>query len=195
VSLFNRTVGATLFSDGLTEYESADGAIAVTLLRSVGELSRNDLPERPGNAGWPASTPDAQCIGEFEAAFALMLHGPRSAATIDEIEQAADDVLLPLVGETLRSALRVPEAREGITLQGAGLACSTIKESEDGESIVLRCVNLTDNEVRGAWKLPRALREAELARLDESPTGPVSVLDDTVRFIAAPRAVVTILAR
>jgi 2-O-(6-phospho-alpha-D-mannosyl)-D-glycerate hydrolase len=195
VSLFNRSAGATVFSDGLTEYESTDGVIALTLLRSVGELSRNDLPERPGNAGWPASTPDAQCLGNFEAELAVMLHGPRSTETIDEIERAADDVLFPLVGETLRSALRVPEPRHGIELQGAGLSFSSAKESDDGQWTVLRCVNLTEQEVRGAWKVPRTLREAHLARLDETPTGPVSVLDDTVRFRAPPRAVVTVLVR
>ena len=124
-----------------------------------------------------------------------MLHGPRSAETIDAIERASDDVLFPLVGKTLRSALQVPERRQGITLHGAGLAFSCAKESEDGKWTVLRCVNLTGEEVRGAWKLPRAVHEAQSARLDETPTGAVSVLDDTVRFVAPPRAVVTVLAR
>jgi hypothetical protein len=43
------TRGATVYSDGLAEYEAADdGAVFVTLVRAVGELSRPDLPERPG---------------------------------------------------------------------------------------------------------------------------------------------------
>ena len=195
VSRFNRQIGATLFSDGLTEYETDGAEIAVTLLRSVGELSRNDLPERPGNAGWPASTPEAQGIGPFEAELALMLHGSRSVETLDEIERAADDVLHPLTGETLRSALAVPDSRSAITLEGAALAFSSVKESEDGGWIVLRGVNLADVETRGTWKLGRAPHEAQLARLDETPTGPVSVLDDRVRFVAPPRATVTILVR
>ena len=56
-----------MFSDGLAEYEARDDAIVVTLVRGVGELSRNDLAERPGHAGWPAPTPGAQCLGEFAA--------------------------------------------------------------------------------------------------------------------------------
>jgi len=40
-------------------------ACFVTVLRACGELSRIDLPERPGNAGWPTHTPEAQCIGPF----------------------------------------------------------------------------------------------------------------------------------
>lgn len=195
VSLFNDAAGATLFADGLTEYEVDGRAIAVTLLRSVGELSRNDLPERPGNAGWPAATPEAQCLGPFEAELALMLHGARTEKTIDEIERAADDVLYPLVGETLRSALELPKPRVGLALEGAGLAFSCAKESDEGGWVVLRCLNLLDREVPGGWRLDRLVREARLARLDETPEGQVSVLENQIRFVAPPRAVVTILAR
>ena len=98
VSLFTADTGATLFSDGLAEYETRpDGRIAITLLRAVGELSRDDLPERPGHAGWPAPTPAAQSLGAFTARFALLLHDRRTNATIAEIESAADDVLVPEV--------------------------------------------------------------------------------------------------
>jgi hypothetical protein len=195
VSHFNGTAGVTVFSDGLTEYESGDGAITVTLLRSVGQLSRSDLPERPGNAGWPAPTPEAQCVGPFEAQLAMLLHGPRAPETIDEIERTADDVLYPLAGETLRSALRMPTPKHGLALEGQGLAFCCAKESEDGEWIVLRCLNLLDQEVTGSWKLGRPLRDAQLARLDETPTAKAILVGDTVTFTAAPRAVVTILIR
>jgi alpha-mannosidase len=195
VSHFNSIAGVTVFSDGLTEYESENGAISITLLRSVGELSRSDLLERPGNAGWPAPTPEAQCIGPFEAQLAMMLHGPRTSETIDQIERTADDVLYPLAGETLRSALRMPTPKHGIALDGQGLAFCCAKESEDGEWIVLRCLNLLDQEATGSWKLGRPLREASLARLDETPTGKAILVEDTVTFTAAPRAVVTILVR
>ena len=70
-----------LISDGLGEYEVLDdGAIAVTLVRGVGALSRNDLPERPGHAGWPVPTPAAQCLGRYRAEFALLPHGTNDDA-------------------------------------------------------------------------------------------------------------------
>src|SRR6185503_10208851 len=66
VSLFDSSRGATLYSDGLAEYEvTPDGTTWVTLLRGVGELSRHDLPERPGHAGYPVATPAAQSLGLF----------------------------------------------------------------------------------------------------------------------------------
>ncbi|HXT15164.1 MAG TPA: glycoside hydrolase family 38 C-terminal domain-containing protein [Gemmatimonadaceae bacterium] len=197
VSLFNEAAGFTLFSDGLAEYEATpDGAIAVTLVRAVGELSRNDLPERPGHAGWPVPTPGAQCIGPFEAELGVMLHGSRLATTIDAIERAANEVLLPLVGTTLRSALAVPEPVRGVELVGPGLACSTVKESEDGGWLVLRCVNLRDDEVAGAWRLPFAASEARRARLDETIMSELVLENtDSLAFVAGPREIVTIAVR
>jgi alpha-mannosidase len=195
VSRFNGDRGATLYSDGLAEYEALRNGFAVTLVRAVGELSRSNLPERPGHAGWPAPTPGAQCLGPFEAEFALMLHGGRTADVIDLVERTADDVLLPLVGETLRSAVRSAPPVHGVVLEGKGLAFGCVKESEDGAWTVLRCVNLLDEPVDGSWQLGGMVRGARLARLDETPGDTLDTMGDRVRFRAAPRAAVTVLVR
>src|SRR5438874_1018506 len=56
--------GIALLAPGFFEYEwTPGGDLLYTLLRSVGELSRGDLPTRPGHAGWPTATPLAQCPG------------------------------------------------------------------------------------------------------------------------------------
>ena len=197
VSLFGPADGVTIFSDGSTEYEArSDGAVAVTLVRAVSELSREDLPERPGHAGWPVHVPAAQEVGRFTASFAVMPHGARSAVTIDAIERAADDVLLPLVGETLRAALDLPTPTMGVELSGQGLAFSTCKPSEDGEWTVLRCINLTDGTIAGSWRVGSSLHEAREARLDETPGVELPApLDGDVRFVARPHAIVTLLVR
>ena len=195
VSRFSERAGATLYSDGLAEYESLKDGFAVTLVRAVGQLSRSNLPERPGHAGWPAATPAAQAPGAFECELGYLLHGPRSPDTVDEIEHVADDVLLPLTGGTLRSALRVPGPMIGVALEGEGLALSAIKESEDGEWMVLRCVNLLDEARTGTWRVGRLLTESRLARLDETPLEALEARGDAVTFHARPREVVTVLVR
>jgi hypothetical protein len=196
VSLFDAKRGATVYSDGLAEYEAMpNGDVAVTLVRAVGDLSRNDLPERPGHAGWPVPTPEAQMPGPFGAELALYVHGARSPSMVDTIERTAEDVLLPLVGTTLRSAIADYAATPGLELEGDGLAFSTVKESDDGEWLVLRCVNVTDKPTRGRWQLPFTPREARLSRLDETPLGALSPLESALSFPAAGRAVVTILVR
>ena len=196
VSTFAREGGATVLSDGLAECEVTErGAIAVTLVRAVGELSRNDLPERPGHAGWPTPTPESQSRGPFAARLALFLHGPRSADVIDAIERVADDVLLPITGATRRSTLAVAAPIAGPALTGIGLACSAITSTDDGAWMVLRSVNLTEGAVEGRWDLPFTPREARVARLDGTSVGPAAVDGAAVRFTAAPRAVTTLLVR
>ncbi|MEJ7812728.1 MAG: hypothetical protein WKG32_20105 [Gemmatimonadaceae bacterium] len=188
--------GVTIYADGLAEYEaSASGAVAVTLVRAVGELSRNDLPERPGHAGWPAPTSDAQCLGPFDAGFAIYPHGARDDREIARIEQIADDVLLPLSGFTIRSALALPAPTAGMALEGDGLAFLACKESEDGGWLVVRCVNLTDRVIAGRWRFGRSVSEAHGARLDESLVAPLPVRGGTIEFDAPPRGIVTIIFR
>ena len=196
VARFNSTAGTTVFSDGLAEYESRpDGAVLVTLVRAVGALSRLDLAERPGHAGWPADTPMAQSIGPFGAELALALHGPGTAEQVDTIERMADDVLLPLIGESLRSNLREPRIAGGLELGGEGLAFRAACPARADGWVVLRCVNLREVTVRGAWRTSRAVAEASLARLDETPLTPLAVHDRVIAFDAPPHAIVTVLAR
>jgi alpha-mannosidase len=197
VTLTSEHDGATVFSDGLAEYEADEaGDVAITLMRAVGELSRNDIPERPGHAGWPVSTPEAQGVGApIAASFAVMLHGPRDAATIGAIERAADDELLPLTGTTLRSAISVPVAVGGVALDGETLAFSACKESEDGDWLVVRCVNLSDVAAPGQWRFGFPVHEVRRARLDETAGAAVAHEGNAVRFEAPPRGVVTLLVR
>ena len=188
--------GTTLISDGLAEYEvMEDGAIAVTVLRAVGALSRNDLPERPGHAGWPVSTPGAQTLGPFRAEFALLPHDDRDGVTA-EIERAADEVLLPLRGTTLRSAMRALEPVDGLTLEGEGLRFLACKPSEDGQWTVLRCVNTTRRRASGFWRCSWPVREARRARLDEQPGDSLPVRDGgTIDVTLDALALATIVVR
>jgi len=196
VSRYAADAGATVYSDGLAEYEAlGDGAVAITLLRAVGALSRHDLPERPGHAGWPAETPLAQSIGLYRAELALAPHGPDSPAQRHEVDCLADDVLLPLTGRTLRSNLTGPVIAGGLVLEGEGLAFSAAMPARESGWIVLRCVNRFDSEVRGRWRARGSIAEARLARLDETPLEDIQVQGDAVPFTAPPHAIVTVLVR
>ncbi|HEX6105013.1 MAG TPA: hypothetical protein VFZ26_05475, partial [Gemmatimonadales bacterium] len=65
--------GVALLAPGFFEYEhTRDGDLLVTVLRAVGRLSRDDLPTRPGHAGWPTATPLAQSLGPDRLQFALL---------------------------------------------------------------------------------------------------------------------------
>ena len=171
----------------------------VTLVRAVGELSRPDLPERPGHAGWPTATPGAQSPGPFAATFAIAAHDPWSDATAAAVERLADDVLLPLVGTTTRDATVDLPIVAGIALEGDGLACSAILPTEHDGWVALRCVNVTGASVAGAWVLPAPNVEAQRARLDHTALAPLAVEragdGARVRITVGPHAVETVLVR
>ena len=196
VTRFGTDAGVTIFSDGLTEYESLeDGTVALTLFRAVGQLSRADLPERPGHAGWPAPTPGAQALGPYEACIAVAMHGGDDWRTRDQIERLADDVLLPLRGETLRYNLDEPHRAGGIELSGDGLAFSAALPARAAGWVTLRCVNRRGESTHGAWKIAPPITEAMRSRLDEAPETPLAVRNGKVEFDAAPHEIVTILVR
>jgi len=66
----------TVFNSGLPEVELVNGTrIALTLVRSVGWLSRSDIPERPVHAGPGEETPGAQEIGtDYEYHYGFAVH-------------------------------------------------------------------------------------------------------------------------
>ena len=64
--------GVAVIVPGPFEYELLEGSIAITLLRSVGWLSRDGLTNRPGHAGPEVATPGAQMLGSHHFEFAIL---------------------------------------------------------------------------------------------------------------------------
>ena len=196
VTVSNAQQGATLHADGLAEVEVKDnGCIALTLLRAIGELSRNDLVERPGHAGWPASIPLAQAQGSFRARSALQLHGEWSATTRDAIEIASDALLLPLTGETWRDLVASRSELAGPELTGNGLRWSTVALSDDDDGIVLRCTNDSDVEQSGAWTLPNGDWEFARTRLDETLLNAWTATNNRIEISVPAQNVLTLRVR
>ena len=146
---------------GLPEYEAlADAkggtrAIALTLLRCVGWLSRDDLVTRPGHAGPSLPVEEAQCLGEHQFEYALWV-GERNAA---EWLREASNWRRPFVfGEP-----GAPD-RSLLPIGGNGFADGALKGAQDGDGIVLRVFAGPDP---ATVELPAALTEP--CRLDESP--------------------------
>lgn len=184
--------GATMIADGLAEAVVHDRRLALTLVRAVGALSRNDLPERPGHAGWPCATPEAQCLGPFSARTALLLHGPMSDDVLARVRDAGDDVLLPLTGESWRDLPRAIRCH-GPEVAGEAFELSAFTLSaQDKHAAILRVVN---NTLRSAWGTLRfpddGPWEVTPCRLDETAVGPPSVVAGAFSFEGAPRAVLT----
>jgi alpha-mannosidase len=86
-----------VFAPGFFEYEWSDeGELAFTMLRAIGELSRQDLLERPGHAAWPLATPAAQEQGTHTIHLALAPASGREGADPARFEAQWEEVYLPL---------------------------------------------------------------------------------------------------
>ncbi len=90
--------GLAVISHGLHEYEAVPGPpaqLALTLLRSVGWLSRDDLRYRTGHAGPSLETPGAQVLGPHQFRYSLYFHqGNWEDAAV---WRSAEVALVPLV--------------------------------------------------------------------------------------------------
>lgn len=184
----------TLFADGLAEAESAPDALSITLVRAIGELSRGDLPERPGHAGWPAPTPESQSLGSFRARVGIMLHAD-GAHRLEMVSRAADALLVPLCGQTWRDLdpASTPAQIAGPQLHGAGLEASAVALAQRGDGIILRAINLTSEAVQGHWRLPHGGPwVVTRCRLDEAPLESPVRRDAHAAFTAGPREIVTL---
>jgi alpha-mannosidase len=160
--------GLAVLAPGFFEYElSLNGDLWVTLLRAVGQLSRDDLPTRPGHAGWPAPTPEAQCLGPDRLQLAVV---PVEAADLwvgNALPELWEDVFLPPRALWLRQATPLSTPPWDIRLEGRGLVFSSAKPPEQGDGLVLRCWNARAEAVAGAWRFQRPLSRAVRVRADE----------------------------
>lgn len=188
--------GLALLAPGFFEYEwTPAGDLLLTVLRAVGELSRGDLPTRPGHAAWPLAIPWAQCPGRHRVELAL---APVTEADLEHragLEELWEDVFLPLRGFWLRDAAALRPSTQDVTLEGQGLVFSTLKPARVGTGMVLRCFNATGRPVNGAWRFGAAVKSAHRVRADERESEGLVVEQRgrVVRFAAGPHEVVTIL--
>jgi alpha-mannosidase len=190
-TLTNQTAGVVAAGDlclmtrGLPEYEAIphDGGgvdLALTLVRSVGWLSRDDLSTRHGGAGPQVPTPDAQGLGERRCEYALSVRG------------GLDDAALVRAGDDYRVDAADAPGRvvvdDLLRVTGEGFACSALKGAEDGDGVVLRLYNPGQGT---AWvQVETSVGALERCRLDETAGVAVSG-----RVDLAPFEIVTLRVR
>jgi alpha-mannosidase len=170
--------GLALFAPGFFEAEwTVAGDLLLTALRAVGQLSRDDLPTRPGHAGWPTATPLAQCLGADRIDLAI---APVTEADLDAPERLHalwEDAFLPVSGWWLRDAIPPLTLADAITLEGDGLVLSAIKPAAGGVGLVLRCFNVGAATSTGRWRLGVPRTAAVRVRADEREPRPAPLLE------------------
>ena len=193
----DQTVGLAFFAPGFFELEwTAAGDLLVTVFRAVGQLSRSDLPTRPGHAGWPTPTPLAQCLGRDRLDLAVAPVTPADAARADRLHALWEDAFIPVTGTWVRNAISPLRSTGSITLEGDGLVVSAIKPAAAGAGLVVRCYNASGESTRGCWRFGSRRAGAVRVRADEREPRPVPLEGGHVLpFDALPGEWVTHLVR
>jgi mannosylglycerate hydrolase len=148
---------------GLPEYEATarpDGGVdlAVTLLRCVGWLSRDDLSTRPNGAGPAVETPAAQALGRHAFRYDIRLDADAGDAAL---VRASADARWPVVAGDA-----VPDLAPALRVAG-DVAFAALKPAEEGRGVILRLYN------PGRERTPVSIRadgaDPWRVRLDETP--------------------------
>jgi mannosylglycerate hydrolase len=216
--------GATVIGKGLMEYEivttynaehaelaenntdrsagSADSeltvvnepAIAITLIRAVGDLSRNDLATRPsGHAGPPVATPGAQCLGMQRFELAFEPHGPAPLAG-ELMASARAHNLPPRVttarrpdgaGPLTRSFLRIDRRVGDVVL-------SALKQAEDRSSVVVRLFNPGDKAAHAVVSTGATIQTAFAVNFLEERQESLAIENGGVTLTLQPKQIQTI---
>ena len=202
--------GLALLVRGLPEVEAlptvAGVDLAVTLLRAVGWLSRDDLLARPQGAGPALATPEAQCLGahRFELAVCPFDGGIEAA----RLHRAAERFTAPprvfVAGPRDPRPDLKPDLLVGV---GAGppsaggdwglvltapLTLSALAPAASGAGTIVRVWNPTPARVQGRLELDPEPRATYRVRLDETRLEGVPQRGRTIELDVGPSEVVTL---
>ncbi|VEN38251.1 unnamed protein product [Callosobruchus maculatus] len=157
--LQERRNGMALFTEGLREFEvtgERQKTFALTLLRGVGVLGKEDLLLRPGRpSGIKMPVPDSQVRGLLTCRFSLFSFNgtPVSAG----VAQQAKSWLTPVhcynkipwdAMKLNRAAVTAPTSYSLLTLAPNGCVLSALKKAEDRDEMILRLYNPSETRSR-----------------------------------------------
>lgn len=167
--------GLAVLNKGLPEYEvTPEGETNLTLLRSVGWLSRNDLVTRIGHAGPGLETPEAQCLGRhvFEYSVVPYEGSWREAGLYRE----AEEYWLPLEaraaqqeGDSIEepSPEGAPSSFLRVVGEGVGVVLSSIKKAADKDGLIVRVFNSSDEARQVVLRFGFPISDAYRTNLNE----------------------------
>jgi mannosylglycerate hydrolase len=158
--------GLTIASNGLTEYALENNTLALTLLRCVGWLNRNDIKTRWRQIGPTVPTPDAQCLGKHSFSYSIIPQ--KKDVREKEINRATQEHNIPLtVVQIGRQAGPLPPELSFISIEPNSLVLSAFKKAQREDALILRFYNVTDEKVFGKVRFFKNIKAAALCNLYE----------------------------
>ncbi len=166
----NGQTGVLIANKGLYEMQAlrnktGNSEIAVTLLRCVGWLSRDDIPLRLHHAGPGFPTPGAQEMGEhtFEMAFIPFNDGWESGIHSAYLLDTPYDLeMLPLHSGFL------PNSSSIVKLEKGNFILSTIKTANNGSGWIVRGYNPTSDKQEVTLQIGHRFSSIQSISIDET---------------------------
>ncbi|STB58225.1 alpha-mannosidase [Citrobacter freundii] len=175
--------GLAVFSEGLREFEvvgEAKKTFALTLLRGVGLLGKEDLLLRPGRpSGIKMPVPDSQMRGALHARLCLFSYSgtPLNAGLAQQARAWLTPIQcynkIPWDAMKLNKAeFTVPDSYSLLSMSPVGCQLSALKKAEDRDEIILRLFNPSDRvSCDAAVSLSHSVMRCRETGMDEIPTG------------------------
>jgi alpha-mannosidase len=183
--------GLALIADGLHEYEVLPGKpqeLALTLLRSVGWLSRDDLTTRTGHAGPEMETPGAQVLGGHRFRYSLYFHaGDWERGAVWRMAESTLTPLVPGRGPT------VTTPAPSIELAPDSIQMTALLPRRDGYD--LRVLNASDAPHEATIGLQPQPAEVSAITLAGDPRASLRITDGVVRVSLPAWGIATLRVR
>ncbi len=195
VSIIGDDSGLTLATRGLPQVQivaTQHGCeILLALLRSVGWLNRDDVPNHKGSLGEMVEIPGAQGIGEHRFSYSLIPHG---RDPLPAWQQAWSFQVPARVVETGLQNGPLPLTASLVSSENPRFIVSAIKSAQDNSGVMVRGYSISDHPETVRLQLGVPFRRAEVSRLDEGSTDIQLKIDRKKRlsFDAQPGEIVTI---
>jgi len=198
VDISDGKLGLMVANRGLPEVEvlrnaAGTGEIALTLLRCVEWLSRDDLRTRDGHAGPGLFTPGAQMPGKWRFEYSIIPHTGdwRTAHSLAYDFQAP----LQAVSTEIHEGL-LPPAGSFLKISTDLFATSAVKTTEDGRGWLVRGYNLTAEPIEVSLTPWVPFRKAEMVNLAEERLRKLkSAPEGTVTFPVNGYQIVSVVFR
>ncbi|MFQ5854042.1 MAG: alpha-mannosidase [Anaerolineae bacterium] len=170
VDVTDGDVGLMVANRGLPEYEVIErpsgSTIAITLLRCVGWLSRDDFPCREGHAGPFLATPEAQCLGKNTFEYSLIPH----AGDWQTAFAQAHAFNAPFQAVTTGvSTGPLPSTSTLLEVEPASFVVTAVKTAEAGDGVIVRGYNIGTEPVEAHVRLNGPARSVFRVNLAEEP--------------------------